>query len=161
MTSSCRPSKIAIIGAGRVGTSFAYALMIRKIISEIVLIDIEKNKVKGEVMDLNHGLAYAENLKIYGGDFSDCKNADYIVITAGASQKPSETRIDLINKNLTILKSMIPSILKYNNTAKIILVSNPVDILTYITLKISGLPGNQVFGSGTVLDTSRFKFLLG
>ncbi len=154
-------SKLAIIGAGRVGTSFAYAAIIKKIVSEIVLIDEFKEKAKGEAMDLNHGIAYSETIRVYDGTYKDLKNADYIVITAGASQKPGETRIDLAKKNIEILKQIIPNILKYNRTAKIILVSNPVDILTYATYKISGLPNNQIFGSGTSLDTSRFRFLLG
>lgn len=161
MNSICHPSKVAIIGAGRVGTSFAYALMIRKIVSEIVLIDIDKNKAKGEAMDLNHGLAYTETINIYDGDYSDCKGADFIVITSGASQKPGQTRLDLIKSNYEILKDILPKILKHNNHGFIILVSNPVDVLTYITSKISGLPSNQVFGSGTSLDTSRFRYLLG
>lgn len=161
MKTSCHPSKLVIFGAGRVGTSFAYAMMIRKIVSEIVLVDIDKEKAKGECMDLNHGIAFAETLKICAGDYPDCVNADYIVITCGASQKPGETRIDLLKKNAAIIRDIIPKILKYNKTAKFILVSNPVDILTKLTLKISGLPSNQVFGSGTTLDTSRFRFLLG
>jgi len=159
--SSCHPSKVVIIGAGRVGTSFAYAMMIRKLVSEIVLIDVNKEKAMGECMDLNHGIAFAETLNIYCGDYSDCKNADYVVITAGASQRPGESRLKLVQRNTEILKSIIPQILKHTTTAKIILVTNPVDILTYVALKISGLPKNQVFGSGTTLDTSRFRFLLG
>lgn len=157
----CHQSKLAIIGAGRVGTSLAYAAMIRKIVSEIVLIDRSRDKAKGEAMDLNHGLAYVEPIKVYDGDYSDLSGADYIVVTAGASQNSGETRLDLTRRNIEILKSIIPQILKYNIDAKIILVSNPVDILTYAALKLSGLPKNQIFGSGTSLDTSRFKFLLG
>lgn len=161
MKSFCHHSKLVIIGAGRVGTSFAYAMMIRGIIPEIVLIDIDKKKAKGEVMDLNHGMAFTETMKIYEGDYEDCKGADYIVITSGASQIPGESRLNLINRNVAILKDILPKILRHNRTAKFILVSNPVDILTYVTLKISGLPHNQVFGSGTTLDTSRLRFLLG
>ena len=154
-------SKLVVIGTGRVGSTFAYAAMIRKLVSEIVLVDINKEKAKGEVMDLNHAMSLAETLNIRAGDYKDCKGADYIVITAGASQKPGETRLDLVKKNTAIMKSIVPSILKYNKKAKFIIVSNPVDILTYAFLKISKLPRNQVFGSGTTLDTSRFKFLLG
>ncbi len=161
MKNPSHSSKLVIVGAGRVGTSLAYAMMIRNIVAEIVLIDIDKKKVKGECMDLNHGVAFVETVKIYAGDYADCKDADYVVITAGASQQTGETRLDLLNKNVAMLKSILPKILKYNRTAKIILVSNPVDILTYAALKISGLPRSQVFGSGTTLDTSRFRFLLG
>ncbi|MFA6089946.1 MAG: L-lactate dehydrogenase [Candidatus Woesearchaeota archaeon] len=161
MQKSCHINKLAIIGAGRVGTSFAYAAMIKKIASEIVLIDLDKNKAKGESMDLNHGISYIETINVYDGDYNDCRNADYIVITSGASQKPGENRINLVQRNVEILKNILPKILKYNTNAKIILVTNPVDILTFLTLKISGLPKNQVFGSGTSLDTSRFRYLLG
>ncbi|MFA5821288.1 MAG: L-lactate dehydrogenase [Candidatus Gracilibacteria bacterium] len=161
MKKSSSPSKLVIVGAGRVGTSLAYATMIRNIVSEIVLIDIDKKKVKGECMDLNHGVAFVETVRVSAGDYADCRNADYIVITAGASQQKGETRLALMKKNVKMLKNILPKILKYNRTAKFILVSNPVDILTYVALKISGLPRNQVFGSGTTLDTSRFRYLLG
>jgi len=154
-------SKAVIIGAGRVGTTLAYSLSIQLIVSEIVLIDLDRDKAKGEAMDLNHGLSYYENINIYAGDYSDCKDADYIIITAGVAQKPGQTRLDVAKQNVEIMKKIVPSILEHNTEARLILVSNPVDILTYATLKISGLPKNQVFGTGTMLDTARFRFLLG
>ena len=154
-------SKAVIIGSGRVGTTIAYSLSLQLIVPEIVLIDRDHERAVGEAMDLNHGLSYYENLNIYAGDYSNCKDADYIIITAGAAQKPGQTRLDVAKENTEIMKKIIPEVLKYNTTAKFIIVSNPVDVLTYATLKISGLPKNQVFGTGTMLDTARFKFLLG
>lgn len=154
-------SKAVIIGAGRVGTTIAYSLSIQLIVSEIVLIDINKDRAKGEAMDLNHGLTYYENIKIYAGDYSDCTDADYIIITAGVAQEPGQTRLEVAKQNTEIIKEIVPNILEFNSTAKIILVTNPVDILTYVTLKLSGLPRRQVLGTGTILDTARFRFLLG
>lgn len=153
--------KIAIVGTGFVGSTTAFALSISGITPEIALIDINAKKAEGEAMDLNHGMAFIPPANIYNGDYSACKEAGIIIIAAGANQKPGETRLDLVKKNAAIFKDMIPKLLKYNDEAIYLIVTNPVDILTYVTLKVSGLPENQVIGSGTVLDSSRFKFLLG
>lgn len=156
---SLRP-KIAIVGAGNVGSTYAYSLMISGIAREIVLIDKNEDLAKGECMDLNHGVSFAHPTKIYAGGLKDCENSDIIVITAGSNRKPGQSRIDLAQANVNIFKDIIPIILKFCANAIFLVVTNPVDILTYITLKISGLPSNRVLGSGTVLDTSRFKFMI-
>jgi L-lactate dehydrogenase len=154
-------SKIAIIGAGFVGSTAAYACMIDGAASEIALIDVNREKAQGEAMDLQHGLPFKPNVKIMFGDKYDlCRNAEIIVICAGAHQKPGETRLDLVNKNATIFKQMIPSITKHNKDCILLVVSNPLDVLTYLTLKYSKFPKHRVFGSGTILDTARFRYLL-
>jgi len=153
--------KVTIIGAGFVGATTAYTLMLSGLISDIAIIDVNKEKAEGEIMDLNHGLSFVQPVKIHLGTYEDCKDSDIIIITAGANQKPGETRIDLVKKNTQVFKSIIPEIAKYyNNNSVILVVTNPVDILTYVTYKISGFSENKVIGSGTVLDTARFKYLL-
>ncbi len=152
--------KIAVIGAGGVGATTAYALMIQGIASEIILIDIDKNKAEGEAMDISHGASFVKPVEVHAGDYSDCQDADIIIITAGANQRPGETRLDLVKKNTDIFKKIIPKITEYNQEAILLVVTNPVDILTYITLKLSKFPKNRVIGSGTVLDSSRFRSLL-
>ncbi len=154
-------NKVTVVGAGFVGSTTAYTLMMSGLISELVLIDVNKAKAEGEVMDLNHGMPFVRPVKIYAGDYSDCKGSDIIIITAGANQKPGETRIDLVNKNTAIFKGIIEEIVKYNSDCILLVVTNPVDILTYVTYKLSGFPKNKVIGSGTVLDTARFRYLLG
>lgn len=153
--------KVTVVGAGFVGSTTAYTLMISGLVSEIVLIDINKDKAEGEVMDMNHGMPFVKPVKIYNGDYSDCKGSDIVVITAGANQKEGETRIDLVQKNTAIFKGIIGEIIKYNKDCILLVVTNPVDILTYVTYKISGFPKNKVIGSGTVLDSARFRYLLG
>lgn len=160
MNKKINSNKIAVIGAGSVGATTAYALMVQGVGSEIVLIDLDKEKAEGEAMDLRHGASFVNPVKIYAGDYKDLSDAKLIVITAGAAQKPGETRLDLIKKNAGIFKNIIPSITKYNKDGILLVVTNPVDILTYLTYKISGFPANRVIGSGTVLDSSRFKALL-
>ena len=152
--------KIAIIGAGNVGSTFAFSLMISGLAREIVLVDMNEKLAKGECMDLNHGISFAHPTKIYAAGFEGCEDADIVVITAGAKQKPGQSRIDLVQNNVAIFKDIIPSILKYAENAILLVVTNPVDILTYVTLKISGLPVNRVIGSGTVLDTARLKYMI-
>ena len=152
--------KVAIIGAGGVGATTGYALMVQGIASEIVLIDINQEKAEGEAMDLMHGASFVPPVEVSAGDYSDCKNADVVIITAGAKQEPDETRLDLVKKNTEVFKQIVPNITKYNKDAILLVVTNPVDILTYVTLKLSGLPKNQVIGSGTVLDSSRFRSLI-
>lgn len=153
--------KVTIIGAGFVGATSAYTLMMSGLITELVLIDVNKKKAEGEVMDLNHGMPFVRPVRIYVGDYSDCAGSDIVIIAAGANQKPGETRIDLVHKNTAIFKEIVSNIVKYNKDCILLVVTNPVDILTYVTYKISGLPKNKVIGSGTVLDTARFRYLLG
>jgi L-lactate dehydrogenase len=153
-------AKISIIGSGFVGSTTAFALMTGGLASKIVIVDINKNKAEGEAMDLSHGASFVKPLEVTAGDYIDTKDSDIIIITAGASQKPGETRLDLIGRNLSIFKSIIPEIVKYSPNSILLVVSNPVDILTYITYKLSGFPKERVIGSGTVLDTSRFKSML-
>lgn len=153
--------KAAVIGCGFVGSSTAFAMMHTGVFSELVLIDVNQDKAQGEAMDLSHGLPFARPMKIYAGDYSDLRECALIVITAGAAQKPDETRLDLVHKNVGIFRSIIPEIVKYNKEAVLLVVSNPVDILTYAAQKLSGLPSRQVLGSGTVLDTARLKYLVG
>jgi L-lactate dehydrogenase len=152
--------KIAIVGAGRVGSTFAFSLMISGLAREIVLIDKNESLAIGECMDLNHGLSFAHPIRIYASGFEGCKDADIVVITAGANQKPDQTRTDLIRQNVAVFKEIIPLIAKYAQNAILLVVTNPVDILTYVTLKLSGLPSNRVIGSGTVLDTARLKYMI-
>lgn len=152
--------KIAIIGAGSVGSASAYALMISGLVSELVLFDIDREKAEGEAMDLAHGVSFVSPIRIYAGGYSDCHDADIIVFAAGANQKPGETRLDLIEKNLKILRETLPKIINKNSNSILLMVSNPVDVLTYEALKITGLSPNRIIGSGTVLDSSRFRFLI-
>jgi L-lactate dehydrogenase len=152
--------KISIIGSGNVGSTFAFALMISGLVREIAIIDNNKLKAEGECMDLNHGLSLAHPAKIYAGDYRECNGSDIVVITAGAKQKPGQSRIDLVQNNVNILKEIIPKVVKYAKDAIIIVVTNPVDVLAYVTLKISGFAPNRVIGSGTVLDSSRFRYLI-
>lgn len=153
--------KCAIIGCGFVGATTAYTLINSTMFSQMVLIDIDRKKAEGEAADLNHGLPFASPMEIYAGDYSDIFDAAIIIITAGANQKPGETRLDLLNKNTRIFNSIVSNIASYNTEGIIIVVTNPVDILTYVTLKTSGFPQNRVIGSGTVLDTARLKYLVG
>ena len=153
--------KIAIIGAGFVGSTTAYTLMISGLVSDLVLIDINKEKAEGEIMDMNHGMQFVRPVRMLHGDYSNCADADIIIISAGANQKPGETRLDLLNKNTAIFKTIINEIKKYNTDCILLVVTNPVDILTYVTWRISGFPKNKVIGSGTVLDSARFRYLLG
>lgn len=155
-----KTTKISIIGAGSVGAATAFALMNHNVATEIILVDINERRAEGEAMDLDHGKVFVEPVSIRSGDYPDTFNSDIVVITAGLAQKPNETRIDLVNKNIAVYKEMIPKIVKYNPDAILLVVSNPVDILSYITYKLSGFPSNRVFGSGTVLDTARFQSVL-
>ena len=139
----------------------SFSLMQSGLFSELVLIDANQQKAEGEATDLSHGLPFGRPMKIYAGTYDDLADCYLIIITAGAAQKPDETRIDLVNKNVKIFKSIIPEIVKRNTEGILLVVSNPVDILTYVTLKLSGFPTNRVIGSGTVLDTARLKYLLG
>ena len=153
--------KVAVIGCGFVGSSSAFALMQSGLFSEMVLIDADTKRAEGEAMDISHVISFARPMQIYAGNYDDFTDAAIIVITAGAYQKPDETRLDLIKKNAAIMKSIVGEIKKRDFGGILLIVSNPVDILTLIALKESGYPSNRVIGSGTVLDTGRFKYLLG
>ncbi|MBS5520901.1 MAG: L-lactate dehydrogenase [Clostridiales bacterium] len=155
------PRKVAVVGCGFVGSSIAFSLMQKGIYSELVLIDANHAKAEGEALDLSHGLPYTAAMDIYAGDYKDVADCSLIIITAGANQKPGETRLDLIGKNVAILKSIIPQITATSFEGILMIVSNPVDVLTYAAWKISGYPAHRVIGSGTVLDTARLKYILG
>ena len=139
---------------------YGVQLVQKGLFSELVLIDANKEKAEGEAMDLSHGRPFVHSMKIYAGDYDDISDCALIIITAGANQKPGETRLDLVHKNVAIFKSIIPEITKRNFEGNLLIVANPVDILTYAALKISGYPKERVFGSGTVLDSARFRYLL-
>lgn len=152
-------SKVAIIGTGFVGMSYAYALVNQGAVEEIVLIDINKDKAEGEAMDLNHGLAFApRKMTISAGDYSDASDAGLVVITAGVNQREGETRIDLLNRNAKIIKSVVKDVMKSGFDGIILVASNPVDILAYVAWKESGLPSSKVIGSGTSLDSARLRY---
>ncbi len=153
--------KISIIGCGNVGTRFAYVLTIKGLARHIVMVDIDKKRVEGEVMDISHGAPYTSPVKIDAGGYPDVQDSDIVVITAGRNQRPNETRIDLIKDNIKLYEKIIPEIMDFAPSAKFLIVSNPVDILSYAAYKLSEKPENEVFGSGTVLDTARFRYLLG
>lgn len=149
--------KIAIIGCGFVGSTCAFALMQSGMFSEMVLIDADQARAEGEAMDISHGTPFAKPVKIYAGDYDDIRDAAIIVVTAGANQKPDETRLDLVHKNVKIFQSIIPQIREKDCGGILLVVSNPVDILTYVAQRLSGFTENRVIGSGTVLDTARLK----
>lgn len=153
--------KVAIVGCGFVGSASAFALMQSGLFSEMVLIDVDKDKAEGEALDIGHGMPLARPMQIYAGNYDDAADAAIIVVTAGANQKPGETRLDLVKKNAAIFKSIMPEFSKRQCQGIMLVVANPVDILTYLAIKLSGMPQNRVFGSGTVLDTARLKYLLG
>lgn len=160
MTIKCT-NKVALIGTGFVGSSYAFALLNQGIAHELVLIDMNKDKADGDARDLNHGLAFASPMKIHAGDYSDCQDADLVVITAGANQKPGETRLDLVEKNIKIFKGIVDQVMASGFNGIFLVATNPVDILTYATWKFSGLPKERVIGSGTILDTARLRYLVG
>lgn len=153
--------KCGIIGCGAVGATIAFQLVNSGLFNEIVLIDLNKKKAEGEAMDIAHGIPFVQPVDIYAGEYSDLQDAYMVIVTAGANQAPGETRIDLVEKNAKIFQGIIPQITKYNKECMLLIVANPVDILTSIALKISGFPSNRVIGSGTVLDTARLKYKLG
>ena len=152
--------KVAVVGCGFVGSSSAFALMMSGLFSEMVLIDADRERAEGEALDISHGMPLARPMKIYAGGYDDVTDAAIIVVTAGANQKPGETRLDLVKKNVAIFKSIMPEISKRKYKGILLIVANPVDILTYTAVKYSGLPSSRVIGSGTVLDTARLKYLL-
>ena len=150
-----------MIGCGFVGAASAFSLMQSGLFSELVLLDANREKAEGEAMDLSHGVPFARPMEIHAGDYDDIADCGLIVVTAGANQKPGETRLDLVQKNVGIFRQIIPEIKKRGCGGILLIVSNPVDVLTYAALRLSGFPANRVIGSGTVLDTARLKYLLG
>lgn len=150
--------KAAIVGCGFVGSASAFSLMQSGLFSEIVMIDSDRERAEGEAMDISHGVPFARPMKIYAGDYDDIIDASIVIITAGANQKPGETRLQLVKRNINIYKSIISEISNRDFKGILLIVSNPVDILTYTAIKLSGLPENRVIGSGTVLDTARLKY---
>ncbi len=153
--------KAAVIGCGFVGSSSAFALMQSGLFSEIALLDSDRARAEGEALDISHGIPFVGQTKIYAADYDEITDSAIIIITAGAAQKPGETRLDLVNKNVGIFRAILPEIAKRNYEGIILVVANPVDILTLAAIKYSGLPENRVIGSGTVLDTARLKMELG
>ncbi len=152
--------KCAVIGSGGVGATTAFTLVQSGLFNEIVIIDANKNKAEGDALDIAHGIQFTNPVNVYSGDYKDLNDAYLVIVTAGANQLPGETRIDLINKNASIFKKIIPSIIEYNKDCILLIVTNPVDILTMLALELSGFPKERVLGSGTVLDTSRLRYLL-
>ena len=150
-------TKIVVVGAGQVGATTAYTLLLSGLASELVLIDLNEKKARGEVLDLAHGIPLCPPAEIKVGTYADCENADIVILTAGANQKPGETRMDLTRKNIAVFRSIVPQVVKYASHAILLVVTNPCDVLTYVTWKISGLPSSQVIGSGTILDTARLR----
>ncbi len=155
-----RPVKVVVVGAGFVGATFAYSLLQSGLASEIVLIDANRAKAEGEAMDINHAVPLARPARVWAGDYSDCAGAAVTVVTAGSAQRPGETRLDLTARNVEIFRSIIPQIAQTNPNGIILIATNPVDVLTYASWKMSGLPRERVIGSGTILDTARFRYLL-
>lgn len=153
--------KVAVIGCGFVGSASAFALMQSGMFSEMVMIDADRDRAEGEAFDISHGVPLSRPVKIYAGDYSDISDAAIIILTAGAGQKPGESRLDLVHKNIDIFKSIIPKINDCGFNGILLVVSNPVDVLTYAAIKLSNLPESRVIGSGTVLDTARLKYRLG
>ncbi|OIJ16747.1 L-lactate dehydrogenase [Anaerobacillus alkalilacustris] len=155
-----KTTRVVVIGTGFVGSSYSFALLNQGITDEMVLLDLNKEKAIGDAMDLNHGMPFGSPMKIWAGEYSDCKEADIVVITAGANQGPGETRLDLIEKNAKIFKGIVGEVMKSGFDGIFLVATNPVDILSYATWKYSGLPMERVIGSGTILDTARLRFLL-
>ena len=153
-------SKISIIGAGSVGATAAFSIAQKHIARELVIIDVNNDKAEGEAMDINHGLITIGRMNIHSGSYADIKDSDIIVVAAGLGRKPGETRLDLASKNIGIAKDIAANIMQHYNGGVILVVSNPVDIMTYVILKETGLPAGKVFGSGTVLDSARFRYML-
>jgi L-lactate dehydrogenase len=157
---SLRP-KVSIIGCGAVGSRYAYALMMKGLARQIVMVDTNKKRLRGDVADLSHGAPYVSRVEIINGEYSDIEGSDLVVITAGKSILPGQTRLDIAKTNAEVFKSIIPETVKYAPRAIFLIVSNPVDVLSYVAYKISGKKENEVLGSGTVLDSARLRFLLG
>ncbi|MGZ4789238.1 MAG: L-lactate dehydrogenase [Terriglobales bacterium] len=160
MAERSTPVRVAVVGMGNVGATFAYALLLSGLAAEIVLIDVYRAKAEGEAMDLNHTEPFAHPTRIWAGDYSDCESAAVVVVAAGAAQHPGETRLDLVKRNAAIFQKIIPEVARNCPEGILLIATNPVDVLTYLSLKLSGMPPQRVIGSGTILDTARFRHLL-
>lgn len=158
--STHKATRVAIVGIGNVGATFAYNLLMSGLASEIVLIDANQAKAEGEAMDLMHAVPLARPARVWAGTYADCAGAAVTVVTAGSAQRPGETRLDLVHRNTEIFRQIIPPIAQFNPGGMLLIASNPVDVLTYAAIRFSGLPGQRVLGSGTILDTARFRYLL-
>lgn len=156
-----RPHKVVIVGAGQVGSTFAFSLLLNGLVGRIVLVDVDRRRVEGEAMDLNHGVPLSNPVRIWAGDYADCAGADVVVVTAGTAQREGESRLDLVRRNAAIFGQIIPRITEHTQSAVLVIATNPVDVLSRVAQSLSGFPPGQVIGSGTVLDTARFRFLLG
>ena len=161
VTSFSKKRKIVVVGVGAVGSTTAYTLLLRQRMDELVLIDANKEKAIGDALDMNHGLAFLGKAKVWAGSYEDCADADIIIITAGVAQKPAESRVDLLKRNIAIFESITEQVLKFNKDGILLIASNPVDVMSYFTWKKSGWPSQRVIGSGTLLDTARFRYLIG
>ena len=161
MSSASRKIRIVVIGVGAVGSTTAYTLLLRERMDELVLIDSNKGKAIGDALDMNHGLPFLGKAKVWAGSYEDCNEADIIIITAGASQRPGESRIDLLKRNVAIYENITGEVLRHNRNGILIIASNPVDIMSYFTWKKSDWPARRIIGSGTLLDSARFRYLIG
>ena len=161
VTTFPKKRRIVVIGVGAVGSTTAYTLLLRQTMDELVLIDANKEKALGDALDMNHGLAFLGNTNVWAGSYEDCAEADIIIITAGVAQKPGESRLDLLKRNVSIFEKITDQVLKFNNYGILLIATNPVDIMSYFTWKKSGWPSQRVIGSGTLLDTARFRYLIG
>jgi L-lactate dehydrogenase len=161
MPSFSKKTRIVVIGVGAVGSTTAYTLLLRGRADELVLIDANKEKAIGDALDMNHGMAFLGKAKVWAGDYEDCANADIVIITAGVAQKPGESRVDLLKRNVAIFENITNEVLKYNKEGILLIASNPVDVMSYFTWKKSGWSSQRVIGSGTLLDTARFRYLIG
>ncbi len=160
MSGPQQPSRVAIVGVGNVGATFAYTLLLSGLATEIVLVDVNRERAEGEAMDLVHGVPFAPPARVWAGGYEDCAGAAVTVITAGANQRPGESRLELSKRNTVIFRQVIPAVAQANPDGIIVVATNPVDVLTYETWRLSGLPPERVIGSGTILDTARFRYLL-
>ena len=160
MSSHRQPTRVAIVGAGNVGATFAYTLLLSGLAPEIVLIDVNRERAEGEAMDLNHSVPFASPATVWAGDYSDCAGAAATIITAGVAQRPGETRLELARRNVAIVRQVVPQVAAANPEGVVVVATNPVDVLTHEAWRSSGLPPNRVIGSGTMLDTARFRYLL-
>ena len=161
MALQSQPVRVVVVGAGNVGATFAYALLFRGLAAEIVLIDANHARAEGEAMDLNHAEPFTNPTRVWAGSYDDCAGAAIVVVCAGAGQRPGETRLDLVKRNADIFGKIIPEIVQRNPEGILLIATNPVDVLTQVSQRLSGLPANRVIGSGTILDTARFRHLLG
>ncbi len=157
---SITAGKVVIIGAGEVGSTCAFALQMRGAAREIILVDLNRERAEGQAQDLAHGQSFTPPVTVRAGDYSDCRGAEVVIITAGAAQKPGQSRMDLVGTNVEICRSIVGQVIAHTCEAVLLMVTNPVDVLTYAAIQFSGLPRNRVIGSGTVLDTARFRFFL-